>query len=84
VRHDRGHIFDMVQGTTAEVVARLGELETNLETLMALKEGDVIELPQAISAPLVVQVEGRNLFLGEAGRLGQNRAVKLVQRLREE
>jgi flagellar motor switch protein FliM len=62
----------------------LGEVEMNLETFLELKQGDVIDLPQAVSAPLAVEIEGRSLFLGEAGRSGQNRAVKLVQRLSEE
>jgi flagellar motor switch protein FliM len=84
VQRDRATILEMVQGTHADLVARLGEVEMNLETFLELKQGDVIDLPQAVSAPLAVEIEGRSLFLGEAGRSGQNRAVKLVQRLSEE
>jgi flagellar motor switch protein FliM len=84
VRADRGRILEMVQGTTTEVVVRLADLETNLEAVLALKEGDVLDLPQPVAAPLLVEIEGRDMFLGEAGRVGQHRAVKLTKRLHEE
>jgi len=33
---------------------------------------------------LLVKIEGQESWLGEAGRIGQNRAVKLIQQLDKE
>ncbi len=84
VREDRLRILDMVRGTGSELVVLLGEMDTNLEEIMKLREGEVLQLPQAVEAPLLVRVEGEDAWLGEAGRLGQNRAVKLIQKLAKE
>jgi flagellar motor switch protein FliM len=84
VQRDRRLIMDLIQGTGSELVVKLGELETSLDAVMALQEGDLLQLPQASDAPLIVEVEGKPVFLGEAGRIRQNRAVKLIQKLSEE
>ncbi len=74
----------MVRATTSELVVVLGEIETNLEEVMKLAPGDVLHLPQSVNGPLRVRIEGQNAWLGEAGRLGQKRAVKLIQQLTKE
>lgn len=84
LRDDRRKILDMVQGSGGELVVQLGHFETNLETILNLSTGDVIDLPQAVEAPLIVQFAGRDAWLGEAGRVGNNRAVKLIQQLNKE
>jgi len=84
MRDDRRRIMDMVRGTSSELVATLGEIDTNLEEIMNLRVGDVLHLAQAVEAPLRIQVEGADAWLGEAGRLGQNRAVKLTRQLTKE
>jgi flagellar motor switch protein FliM len=84
LRDDRRRILNMVQGTESRVVAELGEIPTNLEEILNLAEGDVIRLPQSVQAPLKVKIEGQDVWLGEAGRLGQKRAVKLIRQLNKE
>ncbi len=84
LREDRRKILDMVRATTSELVVVLGEIETNLEEVMKLAPGDVLHLPQSVNGPLRVRIEGQNAWLGEAGRLGQKRAVKLIQQLTKE
>ncbi len=84
LRQDRKHILEMVRSTGSELLVELGELESNLDQIMKLKEGDIIHLPQGVDAPLKVKIEGEDSWLGEAGRLGQNRAVKLVGKLNKE
>ncbi len=84
MRQDRRRILEMVRGTGSELVVQLGDLDTNLEEIMKLQEGDVLHLPQAVEAPLKVKIEGEDAWLGEAGRLGQNRAVKLISKLTKE
>jgi flagellar motor switch protein FliM len=81
---DRGQILDLIQSTTSEIVVRLGEVELTLDRVLGLAEGDLLHLPQAIDSPLTVLIEGREVFLAEAGRVNQNRAVKLVQKLEKE
>jgi len=81
---DRRQILDMIQTTTSELVVNLGELELPLDRVLALKEGDLLHLSQAVDSPLKVLIEGREVFLAEAGRVNQNRAVKLVRKLEKE
>lgn len=84
LREDRRKILEMVRSTSSELVVVLGEVEMNLEEVMKLGVGDILHLPQAVAAPLRVQIEGQAAWLGEAGRLGQNRAVKLIRQLTKE
>ena len=46
--------------------------------------GDIIHLPQSVGSPLKVMIEGQNAWLGEAGRIGQSREVKLIRQLTKE
>ncbi len=84
LRRERRQILDLVKGTSSLVVARLAEVEMNLEAVVQLEVGDLLHLPQPVDAPLQVEVAGKPIFLGEAGRVRQNRAVKLVERIGEE
>jgi flagellar motor switch protein FliM len=51
---------------------------------MQLKEGDLLHLSQPVDALLLVEVQDKPMFLAEAGRVRQNRAVRLTERLNEE
>ncbi len=80
-RRDRRLVADLLRGTDCDLVARLGELDLSLDRVVRLREGDLLPLPQRVDEPLAVMVDDRPLFLAEPGRLGRNRAVKLVRRL---
>jgi flagellar motor switch protein FliM len=84
VRRDRELVFDLVQGVAVEAVVKLGDLGLTVERLMRLEEGDVLPLPLSVDAPLALEVEDRPLFLGTAGRVRQQRALKLTRSLSEE
>lgn len=84
VQHDRRQIMDLVQGTTSELVVRLGEKTMLLDEVLALQEGDLIMLAQPVEAPVTVLIEDQEVFLAEAGRINQNRAVKLVRKFEKE
>lgn len=84
LKEDRRRILEMVRGTTTELTAELAQMETSLEDIMKMKVGDVIKLPQGPEALLKIKIEGQDAWLGEAGRVGQNRAVKLAQKLKKE
>ena len=84
VRQDREKILDTIRDTTSEIVVKLGEMPVSLATIMTLKEGDVLTLPQAATAPLSVEIAGKEVYRGEAGRVGAQRAVKLTEKLSQE
>ena len=84
LRDDRRKILNMVRTTGSELVVTLGEISTNLENILNMAVGDILHLPQAVDAPLLVQVEGQDAWLGDAGRIGQHRAIKLIQQLNKE
>ena len=84
LRDDRRKILEMVQGSGSELVVRLGQFDTNLENILNLSTGDMLDLPQAVEAPLTIQIAGRDAWLGEAGRVGNHRAIKLIQQLTKE
>jgi len=84
VRRDRALVLDLVGGTDVEAVAKLGELQLSLEQIMALEEGQVLTLDKPVDAPLALEVEGKPLWLGAAGRVHQHRALRLTERLSEE
>ena len=52
LRDDRRRILDMVQGTASELIVELGTVESNLEAMLTLREGQILHLPQAVDAPL--------------------------------
>lgn len=84
LKDDRRKVLDLVQGTGAEVTAELGDFNANLEEILNMKVGDIVHLSQGVDSPLKVMIEGQNAWLGEAGRIGQNRAVKLIRQLTKE
>lgn len=84
LREDRRHVLNMIQGTSCDVMVQLSEIDTTLEEIMNMKVGDILNLPQGIDAPLKVFIEGQPAWIGEAGRIGQNRAVKLHTKIAKE
>lgn len=84
IRDDQRQILGMIQSTSSELVVHLGELSMTLDRVLALQEGDLLHLSQAVDTPLTVLIEGREVFLAEAGRINQSRAVKLVRKLEKE
>lgn len=83
-KDDRRRILDMIQGTPTEVTVQLASKNCTLQDVMDMAVGKIIHLPQGMDAPLLVEIEGQPSWLGEAGRIGQNRAVKLIQQLDKE
>lgn len=81
---DRRRVMDMVQTTSSDLVVELGQIATNLDEILNLSIGDTLHLKQSVSTPLVVKIEGQAAWLGEAGRVGQNRAIKLIEKLNKE
>jgi flagellar motor switch protein FliM len=60
----------------AQVV--LGSAELNLDEVLALKKGDVIQLDSKMDEPLVLQVANQRLFKVHIGKVGNNLAVQVM------
>lgn len=84
LRDDRRKILEMVQSSGSDLVVQLGQFETNLETILNLSTGDVLDLPQGVDTPLNIRIAGQDAWQGEAGRVGNHRAVKLTRQLTKE
>lgn len=84
LQDDRRKVLDLIQSTGTELTVELGGFDTNLEEIVKLKVGDILHLPQGVESPLKVMIEGEHAWLGEAGRIGQSRAVKLTKQLTKE
>ena len=84
LRDDRRKILEMVQGSGSELVVQLGQFDTNLEIILNLSTGDMLDLPQTVESPLTIQIAGQDAWLGEPGRVGNHRAIKLTQQLTKE
>ncbi len=66
------------------VTAVLGETKLSLSELLNLKEGDVIELNQYVTEPLLVKVGNTFRFRGFPGRVKKHNAAKITQIISEE
>ena len=84
LREDRRRVLEMIQGTDCEVMVQLDTIESTLEAVMNLNVGDILNLPQGVESPLKVHIEGQPAWMGEAGRIGQKRAVKLHSKCNKE
>ncbi len=84
LKGDRKHVLEMVQATPGDMVVELGTLHSSLEEVLNLCVGDVLHLGNGVKSPLTVNIAGEKSWLGEAGRIGQNRAIKLTQQFNKE
>jgi len=84
LRDDRRRILGLVQGTSSDLVVELGTTTSTLETILALREGDLLHLDQDVASHLHVVIEGQDTWLGEPGHVGNRRAVKLIRKLTKE
>jgi flagellar motor switch protein FliM len=74
-------IKEQIMGTSANVLVKLGEADITVRDLLELDAGDIIQLDNDATLPLVVQVEGVPKFKGIPGLLKGNRALKITENL---
>ena len=72
-----------LNNTKLSVSATLGTANITIRQLLELKKSDVLVLNQKASKPLEINVEDKKLFHGMAGVLGKNRAVQLINAIKE-
>lgn len=66
-----------VSNAPIELRAYLAATTMTLNELMALQVGDVITTDKAVGKEVLIQVEGRNKFLGQIGKLRGSKAVQI-------
>ncbi|MFI5378699.1 MAG: flagellar motor switch protein FliM [Tepidisphaerales bacterium] len=69
-----------VHGAPVEVRVFLAQTSITMSDLLNLQIGDLITTDTPCSGDVLVQVEDKNKFLGQLGKLRGNRAVRVVRR----
>ena len=70
-------IYDRIKNTSVDIAVELGSTQITAERLLGLKVGDVIQLGNYITDPLVGRVQDIPKFLGCPGTKKVNRALKI-------
>ncbi|MGM0384232.1 MAG: flagellar motor switch protein FliM [Thermodesulfobacteriota bacterium] len=78
------YIKERVKQLTINLSCALGNAEITGRELLAMKIGDVIELDQKISDPVIISVEGVPKFIGFPELSNKQRAVKIQGRVNKE
>ncbi len=73
----------LVGATEVTLAATFRPRQLTMAELLALQPGDVLELGHHVDRPLDVAVEGYGLFEGLSGRIGRNRAIRILGRKEE-
>ena len=68
-----------VNNAPVEVRAFLAQTTIKLQDLLSLQAGDVITTDKAIERDVLIQVEGRNKFVGQVGQLRGNKSVRITR-----
>jgi flagellar motor switch protein FliM len=68
-----------VNNAPVEMRALLAQTRITLNDLMSLQVGDIITTEKGIERDVLIQVEGRNKFLGQIGQFRGGRAVRITR-----
>lgn len=70
-------IFESLRDSELEIVAELGSTQLSLSDVYHLHVGDVIDLGQAHTSPVYLEIGGYHWFTGKIGTHKKNIAVKI-------
>ena len=76
-------VKEQIMQTTANLVVKLGEANVDLQDIMNLEIGDIIQLDRDATIPLDVLVEGVPKFKGIPGLVKGNRAIRITESMFE-
>jgi flagellar motor switch protein FliM len=68
-----------VQNAPVDMRAFLAQTSISLNDLLSLQPGDIITTPKECSQEVLIQVEGRNKFLGLIGQFRGSRAIRITR-----
>lgn len=74
-----GRRLDVVRDVPVKASAVLGSAGLTVEKLFALKTGDVLELDQAVNAPVALRVEGQVVAHGQIVVVGDQFGVLITE-----
>ena len=80
---DKNTIQQTVQSAPLSVTAILGRSQLTIEEFLQLREGDVIQLDQGISDPLLVKARNKTKFYAQPGQLKNKMAVQITDEIEE-
>src|SRR5215217_6455929 len=73
-----------VNNAPVEMRAFLAQTTIKLQELLSLQAGDVITTDKPIERDVLVQVEGRNKFMGQVGQFRGNKSVRITRVCKED
>ncbi|MBN1522445.1 MAG: flagellar motor switch protein FliM [Candidatus Aureabacteria bacterium] len=65
------------------VSCKLGEKPLTIREILELKKGDVIVLDSKVTSRLIVEIQGKEKFLGIPGIIGKKKAVRIMEVLKD-
>jgi flagellar motor switch protein FliM len=68
-----------VQNAPVDARVFLAQTSMTMQDLMNLQVGDIITTEKDIARDVLIQVEGKNKFLGQIGKLRGNRAIRITK-----
>jgi flagellar motor switch protein FliM len=77
----RDRLLELLGDVELEVTVELGGRRMCLSEVLALRAGDLLQLPTGRDGPAVVRVEGCRRFLGAPGVVGGSNAVRIRERV---
>jgi flagellar motor switch protein FliM len=78
---DKVMLRQTLQATRLPLAAQLAKARLTIREFLELRRHDVIALGQKVEEELPVLVGGKVKFMGEAGRRGRHRAVKITREI---
>ena len=72
-----------IQKANVSVAVRLGISDITIQEFLSLDAGDVIELNQQITEPLVMKVGEIPKFVGQPGKVNKKLAIQVLETLKE-
>jgi flagellar motor switch protein FliM len=77
----RDRLTELLADVELEVAVELGGRRMRLSEVLALRAGDLLQLPTGRDGPAVVRLEGCRRFLGAPGVVGGSNAVRIKERV---
>jgi flagellar motor switch protein FliM len=81
---ERARVLRLIRPATIHLDARLERQKLAVETLLALKEGDVLAFDHPVERPLDITVNGRLKYQGEVVSAGRKRGFQILELVLDE
>jgi flagellar motor switch protein FliM len=75
----KAHIAESIKGASVNLRALLAETTISMGQLMNLQIGDVIQTEKLAKDELMIQIEGKNKFVGRLGQFRGNRSIRITR-----